>query len=217
MATSLEDLKNYKTGDDAKKEKNKDDVTPELRTKPVATGKKREVTKLPWFLSILLPDESWSVSDLIEYRIKPGIRSGIHSMIIEVIDRWFDDDRGGKSRSSVGSYVSYGRYSNKDRYPERSRSIDKHEDERSGRRPAAEPAFCEIEFDTKADAVDVLTYLQDTIDEYNILTMAEAYTAANMKPQYTDFNYGWRNIDRAYIDRKGGKFYLIMPKAQQIT
>lgn len=216
MATSLEDLRNYKTEDDAKKEKNKDDVTPELRTKPVATGKKKEATKLPWFLSILLPDESWSVSDLIEYRIKPGIRSGIHSMIVEVIDRWFDDDRS-KSRSTAGSYVSYGRYSNRDRYPERSRSLDKREEERSGRRQSAEPAFCEIEFSSKADAVDVLAYLEDTLAEFNILSMADAYTAANMTPQYTDYNYGWKNIDRAYIDRRGGKFYLIMPKAQQIT
>ena len=215
MATTVEDLRNYQPGDNSKKEKKKDNI-PEAHTKPVAKGKKKETVKLPWFLSILLPDDSWSVTDLIEYRIKPGIRSGIHSMIIEVIDRWFDDGR--RSTSSSSSYIAYGRYSNRDRYSECTKALDKREDERAGRHPNVEPAFCEIEFNSRGDAEDVLAYLEDTIDEFQILSMADVYIAADMQPQYTDYNYGWKKIDRAYIDRRsGGKFVLVMPKAQQIN
>ena len=214
---TLEDLKNYKPGDD-KKGKDKDDVTPESHIKtPVATGKKKESVKLPWFLSILLPDDSWSVTDLIEYRIKPGIRSGIHSMIIEVIDRWFDDDdrSGGRSRSTA-SYISYSRYSDKDRDRESRRREDRREEKRD-RREKVEPAFCEIEFDSKKAALEVLDSLDDAMAEYHILNMADAYIAADMTPVYTDYNYGWKDISKAYVDRRGSKYILVMPKAQPLN
>lgn len=215
MATTLDDLRKIGSEDSAKKEKNKDDVTPESHIKaPIATGKKREVTKLPWFLSILLPDDSWSITDLIEYRIKPGIRSGIHSMIIEVIDRWFEDDsRSGRSRSS-GSYISYSRYSDKDR-DSRSRDRDRRE-EKKERRQKVEPAFCEIEFESRAAAEEVLDSLDDAMAEYGILNMADVYIAADMTPQYTDYNYGWKDISKAYVERSGSKYRLVMPKAQSI-
>lgn len=211
---TLDELKNYKPGDD-KKEKSKDDVTPETHIKaPIATGKKRETVKLPWFLSILLPDDSWSIDELIEYRIKPGIRSGIHSMIIEVIDRWFDDDgRHDRSRSS-GSYISYSRYSDRDR--DRDRKRDERREEKKERRQKVEPAFCEIEFNSRSAATDVLDSLEDALDEYHILNMADAYIAADMQPVYTDYNYGWKDISKAYVERRGSKYVLVMPKAQPL-
>lgn len=213
--TTIEDLRKVGSEDSAKKEKNKDDVTPSSHIKsPVASGKKREVTKLPWFLSILLPDDSWSVTDLIEYRIKPGIRSGIHSMIIEVIDRWFEDDTSKNRSRSSGTYVSYSRYSDKDRDR---RMKDRDREESKERRQKVEPAYCEIEFDSRVAAEEVLDSLDDAIAEYGILNIADAYIAANMTPVYTDYNYGWKDISKAYIERSGSKYRLVMPKAQPLN
>lgn len=212
---TFEELKNAKPDDKAKKEKNKDDVTPESHIKSaIAKGRKKEITKLPWFLSVLLPDDGWSVEDLIEFKLKPSIRSGIHSMIVEVIDRWFDDGRSSSRRSS--GYISYSRYSDKDRDREYSRVRDAREEKRDDRRKKIEPAFCEIEFDSRADAEDVLDSLEDAMAEYHILNMADVYIAADMETVYTDYNYGWKDISRAYIDRKGSKYKLVMPKAQPL-
>ena len=213
---TIDELKDYKPGDSNKQESNDEKPVPEMHIKSaVSKGRKYDDDKhVPWFLSILLPDETWSISDLIEYRIIPSIRSGIHGLIIEIIDGWFDDDTDKKRHASSGSYISYSRYSDSDRT--RSRSKKRNEEDSRDRRSKAEPAFCEIEFDSMAEARNVLDALDDTLAEYHILSMAEAYAAADLTPVYTDYNYGWKDISKAYIRREGRKFRLVMPKAQPI-
>lgn len=215
---TIDELKDYKPGDSSKQEANKEKQVPETHIKTaVSKGRRRDDDKhVPWFLSILLPDETWSISDLIEYRIIPSIRSGIHGLIIEIIDGWFDDDTDKKRHASSGSYISYSRYSDTDRNRSRNKTSRYNDEESRSRRSKAEPAFCEIEFDTRKDAQDALDSLDDAMAEYHILNMADAYATANLTPVYTDFNYGWKDISKAYIRREGRKFILVMPKAQPI-
>lgn len=208
---TLDELKSIEpTG--KKKEELKNDVTPETRIKaPVAKGRKNKAIELPWFLSIFVPDKTWSLDDLIEYKLKPSIRSGIHGLIVDMVDQWFDDDRGSRKRSSR-EYVSYSRYGD-DRDRDRRRD---REEERDRRHSKTEPAFCEMIFESKNDAYDVLDSLEDALHEYKIISMADAYVAADMNPVHTDYNYGWKDISRAYVRRDGNKYVLVMPKAQPI-
>lgn len=94
-------------------------------------------------------------------------------------------------------------------------------------RPTPEPRSIlsfntdDIEFDFRAQADEVLTQMQEVIDQYNWVRVADFYEFSGFSSPNgsSDFAYGWNNISDAVISSRYNaqerryKFYIKFPKA----
>lgn len=62
----------------------------------------------------------------------------------------------------------------------------------------------EIVFTNEAFALHILELLRQCIKEYGFVSVGEYYELSGHDYEFTDFNYGWKNLDRAYVLRSMG-------------
>lgn len=162
------------------------------------TKKKSEFQKLT---SIFLAEDisnvkSYILMDVLVPAVKDAIEDVIHMLL-----------RGESSRSrrnSTASKVSYRNFYEKER------------DRRGYGTPAARSGFDydEIEFESRADAEVVLDALNEIIDRYGSVSVADLYDLAKVPTSnYTANNYGWTNIFGCKAERiRGGGYILKLPR-----
>lgn len=108
----------------------------------------------------------------------------------------------GSSRNTRSGYVQYESYS-------------RNRDRDSGRR--AQFDFSDIEFETRADAIDVLDAIEDTISMYDVASVSDLYEFAGITPRPTDNNYGWTSVNTAEIlMKRNGNYILSMPRPKPL-
>ena len=106
------------------------------------------------------------------------------------------------SRNNRSGYVQYESYS-------------RNRDRDSGRR--AQFDFSDIEFETRADAIDVLDAIEDTISMYDVASVSDLYEFAGITPRPTDNNYGWTSVNTAEIlMKRNGNYILSMPRPKPL-
>ena len=70
-----------------------------------------------------------------------------------------------------------------------------------------------LEFDERGDAELVLIKLKENLETYHQVPVADFYEISGAKFNFTDYKYGWKNLDRASIERTNyGKYYIDFPK-----
>lgn len=69
--------------------------------------------------------------------------------------------------------------------------------------------FGEIEFDTRADAVDVLDNMFAIVSQFEQVTVMDLYDLAGYTSKFTDENYGWTDIRGSQVRRTRGGGYVI--------
>lgn len=68
-------------------------------------------------------------------------------------------------------------------------------------------------FDNRGDAEIVLEKLKEVLVTYKVASVADLYDMCGEKFNFTDYKYGWRNLDRASIARTNdGRYMLDLPK-----
>lgn len=72
--------------------------------------------------------------------------------------------------------------------------------------------FAELVFNDKAFATDVLVDLKTDLASYQIATVFDLYDHAGVDTKPTDRNYGWTNLDTAYVDKVRGGWIIRLPK-----
>lgn len=53
----------------------------------------------------------------------------------------------------------------------------------------------DLVFDTRGDAVDVIEYIAETIEEYGQVSVADLMSSVGIQPRYTDERWGWTTTD----------------------
>lgn len=53
----------------------------------------------------------------------------------------------------------------------------------------------DLVFDTRGDAVDVIEYVAETIEQYGQITVADLMSSVGINPRYTDERWGWTSTD----------------------
>lgn len=150
---------------------------------------------------ILIPTAKRAVSEIV------GSSSDI---LVDTIDTilFGEKRRGSRSRrgSSRTSYYKY--YDDRDRRRERDRDRD---------RPARVRGyeFDDIVLETRREAEEVLDRMEDLIDTYKIVSVADLYDLVGISGNYTDNKYGWSNLRSARVEslRYGDGYILKLPKA----
>ena len=168
----------------------------------VKTKKKSEFGKLTrMFVSEDVQDvKSYVLLDVLV----PTIKKTISDIIIDSVEMILGTGHGKKrSRADRVSYTNY--YDKRD---------DGHRD-RSVRTSRYD--FEDIILDTRGEAEEVLSRMDELIDCYGIVSVADLYDLVGISCNYTDNKYGWTNIRNAEAIRVRDGYMLKLPKALPIN
>ena len=131
----------------------------------------------------------------------PSIKKAIYDIVVNSLDMSLFGGRGGKR--STADKVSYRDYS----------SSSSRRDDRSDReRSASGYSYDDITLDTRAEAETVLSRMDELMDEYGIVRVADLYDLVGVTGEYTDNHYGWTNIRNAEVVRGRDGYRIKMPR-----
>lgn len=170
----------------------------------VKTRKKSEIRK---FADVFVAEDAHTVKNyLVQDLLIPSIKNTILDLIIEGATIIFkgESGRARKSGSSV-DYVSYSRYADRDRRDERRYSSVR-----------ARYGYDDIVLETRGEAEKVLSCMDDMIDTYGFVSVADMYDLVGKSCSYTDNNYGWTSLRNAEPVRVRDGYVLRLPKALPI-
>ena len=175
-------------------------------TGKVRTKKKSEISKLKdTFIS---EDVSNVKSYIVMDVLIPAAKKAISDIVRDGIDMiLYGDTRGRGGSSSGASYVSYRSYSDRDR----------RDDRRESSRTRVGYDYDDIILESRVEAEEVLQRMDELIETYGIVSVADLYDLVGKSCNYTDNKYGWTNIRNAEPVRVRDGYLLKMPKAGPIN
>lgn len=114
----------------------------------------------------------------------PAAKNAITDMVTQGIQQLLYGEVDPRRRSTSG-YTSYSSSSR----PYRGRP-----ERREPRQP--KPTNVEdLVFDTRGDAVDVIEFIAEQIEEYGQVSVADLMSSVGIQPRYTDERWGWTTTD----------------------
>ena len=121
----------------------------------------------------------------------PAAKNAITDMVTQGIQQLLYGEVDPRRRSTSG-YTSYSSSSRSDR----NRAY--YESRRSERREPRQPKPTNVEdlvFDTRGDAVDVIEFIAESIEQYGQVSVADLMSSVGIQPRYTDERWGWTTTD----------------------
>lgn len=74
----------------------------------------------------------------------------------------------------------------------------------------------EILIETRNEAELIIDTLRETIDMYEVVTLADLYNMVGVSTEHTDTKFGWTSLDEATIRPVRGGYLLVLPRAEVI-
>lgn len=169
-----------------------------VRTKP-----KSGISKIS---EVFISEDAANVKSYIVMDVLvPAVKKAISDIVRDGIDMILYGELRGRKSSTNSSYVSYRDYSrsdDRDRFREsRTRTGYNHDD---------------IVLETRGEAEEVLSRMDELIDTYGVVSVADLYDLIGKSCEYTDNKYGWTNIRNAEPIRVRDGYMLKLPKALPI-
>ena len=168
------------------------------------TKKKSEMSK---FKDIFLSED---VSNVKSYVLMDVLIPAMKKTLLDIVTTGADmilygDERGSRQRAP-SERVSYRRcYDQRD-----DRSIDRV-------RTRTGYSYDDIILESRNEAEEVLTRMDELIETYQVVSVADLYDLVGINCNYTDNNYGWTNLRNAEAVRtRDGSYMLKLPKALPI-
>lgn len=197
----------YASNSHKSKEEQKETL-PEKKIEKVISGtaktkKKSEVRK---FTDVFISEDMDSVKSYIFMDvIVPAVKKAISDVVTNGIDMLLYGESGGRSnKKSTASRVSYRSY------------YDSPNDRREPRvteRNRMGYSYDNIILDNRGEAEDVLTRMDELVQTYGLVSVADFYDLVGVSGNYTDNRYGWTDIRNASIVRTREGYMIKMPKA----
>ena len=167
----------------------------------------RKKSGLYRFASRFLPVD---LNDIGRHVFDEYVVPSIGNTLVDTISYIFNLNRGSSKKNYSGaSYRNYyeGRYT---------REKDKDDDP-----PVRKDTLYEYEdfiFDYKQDALAALEEMENVLDEYPSVSIADLYDILDMSnDNYQTNKFGWTDISRAEVIRaRGGGYKLKLPRARHI-
>lgn len=196
----------YKGNSHRGKEENSGEVIPPKKVERVATGKTRRKNEVRKLADAFITEDVHSVKDyIIQDVLLPAAKKAISEMVSSGIDMLLYGEAKSKNRSGRNeSRVSYTKYYDR----ERERDYD-----RGARTRTRGYDYDDIILDTRREAEEVLDRMQDLIDTYGMVSVADLYDLVGINGSYTDNKYGWTHLRNADVQRVRDGYLLKLPKA----
>lgn len=169
------------------------------------------VRKAPFgrrFRETFIQGDAQSVwSSMIWNSFFPGLRDQVNDALHQGLDSLFN-----------GGTTAYRRAG----HPSRSSGISRHNPDKAlgGRREVEQRISREerdrhdlsvIELDSRAEAEQVLEAMNATIDQFDVVSLADFYQMVRITPDHTDYKWGWEDLGGARIAHSRGSYYLDLP------
>lgn len=200
-------MQDYKPNSHRFKEEQKSTSTTERRkVDKVVSGtakvrKKSEIRKLADnFISEDIQNiKSYVVTEVLI----PTIKNTIWDTFTNSLDMVLFGGTGRNRRNTTAGRVSYRNY-----YDQGS--------ERSSDRARVGYSVDDIVLDSRGEAEEVLARMDELIDTYKMVRVADLYDLVGVTGNYTDNKYGWTNIRTAEVVRVRDGYKIKLPRALPI-
>lgn len=161
------------------------------------TAKKKQKSAFAKFFGEFISENA---ANLKQYIVSDVIIPTIKRTISESIDMILY----GRSRKSntPATKISYSAYW----------SDPRAKAEAAAPRPKLSYNYDEVVLDSRGDAEVVLSQMNDLIDTYGMVSVADLYDLVGISGDYTDNKYGWTNIRNAEVIRGRDGYALNLPK-----
>lgn len=171
-------------------DKAKEGASPEKKVIAKAKVQKKSAIKeaLRTFFAQDLPEIAEHL--VIDVAI-PAAKNAITDMVTQGIQQLLYGEVDPRRRQT-SRYTSYSNSSRSDRGRA---NYDLH---RSERREPRQPKPTNVEdlvFDTRGDAVDVIEFVAESIEQYGQVSVADLMSSVGIQPRYTDERWGWTTTD----------------------
>ena len=196
----------YKPNSHKYKERQKQEAQGEKRVAKVVKGnvktkKRGEIRK---FADVILAEDVGEVKRrAVDDVLIPSIKNALLDLIVETATMLFKGESA-RGRKRAGDYVSYRSYSDRDR--------------RDTREPRARTRFDfdDLIFESRGEAELVREQMEDMIERYGMVTVADMYDMADLTAPYTGNRYGWTSIRSAEVVRTRDGYVIKLPRAMVI-
>lgn len=197
----------YKPNSHRSKEQQDHEPLPERKTEKVVTGtvKQRKKTGLSKAGSIFMPGDVDSVKSYILMDVLvPSIKRAISDIVCNGINMLLGEPDRGKP-GSPGAKVAYRKYY-------------QSEDRRDYARPRAQAQYSydDIIFDNRGDAEEVLYRMEELLERFDVVSVADLFDMAGISCNYTDNKYGWTDLRSAHVERVRDGYIINLPRATSL-
>lgn len=121
----------------------------------------------------------------------PAAKNAITDMVTQGIQQLLYGEVDPRRRPTSG-YTSYSSSSRVNR------GTGYYESRRPERREPRQPKPTNVEdlvFDTRGDAIDVIDFIAESIEQYGQVSVADLMSSVGIQPRYTDERWGWTTTD----------------------
>ena len=192
-------MEEYKSNSHKSKELTKNEPTKKV-VKPIAKATKKKKNALAE--TFISEDASNIKSYILMDVLVPAVKKAISDIVVDGIDMiLYNGERRDDKRRGNSSKVSYRNYYD--------RREDRFADEGSRR---TRYSYDDIILDSRGEAEEVLERMDELIDTYKMVTVADLYDLVGITGSYTDCNYGWTNIRTATVVHVRDGYMLKLPK-----
>ena len=192
-----------------KEEKKSNNTTDKKIEKVIkGTAKVKKKSELGKFKDIFISDDAKNVKQYVFLDVLvPAIKKAVSDIVTDGISMILYGETGHGKKSSTASRVSYRSY------------YDDRRDDRcySENRTRTGYSYDDIILDSRGEAEEVLSRMDELIDTYSMVSVADLYDLIGVTGNYTDNKYGWTNIRNAEVVRVREGYLLKLPKALPIN
>jgi hypothetical protein len=196
-------MNEYKGNSHRSKEEASTEVVPVKKVERVANAKTRKKGEVRKLADAFIAEDIKSVKDyVIQDVLIPAAKKAIVEMFDSGINMLVYGESKPKNRDRRDSRVSYTKYYERER-----------DYERGTRTRVRGYDYDDIILDTRREAEEVLDRMQDLIDTYGMVSVADLYDLVGINGSYTDNKYGWTRLRDADVQRVRDGYLLKLPKA----
>lgn len=199
-------MNDYKPNSNRFKEEQKKTNLPEKKVEKVTTGKviTKKKSAFSKFADEFISEDAKNVKTYVLGEVLiPAIKKAVLDIVTDGINMILYGDAGRGGKRSTADRVSYRSYSDYSR-PRDTRTV------------SAGYSYDEIILTSRGEAEDVLQRMDELMDAYGLVRVADLYDLVGITGNYTDNKYGWTNIRNAEIVRVRDGYMIKMPRAVPI-
>lgn len=169
----------------------------------VKTRKRNGVTKLK---DVFVNEDAKNVKSYIFSDVLvPAIKKLIYDIVNDGASMLLFGNTSSGRKKTIGSNVSYRQFYD-----------SKVEDRRPV--PSSRFDYDDLIFESRGEAEAILSRMDEVIDVYGSVTVADLYDMCELTAPYTSNRYGWSNIQTAEVARlRDGGYVLKLPRALPIS
>lgn len=190
----------YKSNSHKSRQNQNDDI-PEKKVEKVVSGsvKSKKKNGLQKITNVFVPED---VDDVKSYIFEDIVVPAVKDIILDAVRAFLGVNGTSRGRSSTSSKISYRKY-----YDDRDRRDSAPARTRTGY------DYDDIILETRGEAEDVLERMEELIDMYQLVSVADFYDLVGVSGNYTDNKYGWTNVRNASVVRVRDGYMIKLPKA----